>query len=165
MQEKERDDTGVDIRPKKKKAEDNELDITPMIDITFLLLAFFVVASKMDPTTAVDMPRAQFGEAISEKDSVVMIVTLGATPDSYLIFKGRNKDDATQIKETEPIAQEEAVAYFVEQELSSRPDVQTIMIKAEGKVKTGAIETVKRGISGSELAETRLLYVGVEEEQ
>ena len=37
------------VMPRRKR-DDDEMDITPMIDITFLLLIFFVVASKMDPT-------------------------------------------------------------------------------------------------------------------
>ena len=47
----------VAFQPPKKKREESELDITPMIDITFLLLAFFVVVSKMDPTLAIPVPK------------------------------------------------------------------------------------------------------------
>lgn len=32
----------------RKKREDDEMDITPMIDITFLLLIFFIVCSTME---------------------------------------------------------------------------------------------------------------------
>ncbi|MEZ6094618.1 MAG: biopolymer transporter ExbD [Pirellulaceae bacterium] len=163
MSERERDDAGADIRPRKHKDEDNELDITPMIDITFLLLAFFVVASKMDPSAAVDLPRASFGDPVSEKDSVVFIITKGSDKDSYVIFKGRSNDEEAKINETEPTAQEEAVGFFVEQQLSTYPEKQTILVKAEGGVKTGAVEVVKRGISLSDLAESRQIYVGVEE--
>ena len=60
---------------------------------------------------------------------------------------------------------ESAVADYVEQELSARPQVTAILIKAEGDVKTRAVEMVKRGISGSELGREREIYVGVEEEQ
>ena len=64
---------GISLR--KTKTEDAELDITPMIDITFLLLAFFVMVSKMDPTTAVDLPKAQYGFTVPEKNCVVFVVT------------------------------------------------------------------------------------------
>ena len=37
-----KDDAKIEMR-KRKKGDDADLDITPMIDITFLLLAFFVV--------------------------------------------------------------------------------------------------------------------------
>ncbi len=159
----DREEIGGGLQPPKQKPEDAELDITPMIDITFLLLSFFVVVSKMDPTQSVDLPRASFGEAVSEKESVVFLITKGETKDAYSIFRGRNLED--QIKETEPTAQEEEVGFYCEKHLSSHPEVQTILIKAEGTVKTGAVEIVKRGISLSELAQTRQIYVGVEEQK
>ena len=63
------------------------------------------------------------------------------------------------------IEQEEQIAEYVENELSRNPKIQVILIKAEGDVKTGAVETVKRGVAGSELGLTRKLYVAVETTQ
>ena len=54
---------------------------------------------------------------------------------------------------------------YCEQELSARPEVTAILIKAEGNVRTGAVEQVKRGIASSDLGRERNIYVGVEEEQ
>ena len=54
-------DTRVEVKPRREMGDD-ELDITPMIDIVFLLLAFFVVVSKMDPKPAVDLPIAKYGK-------------------------------------------------------------------------------------------------------
>lgn len=158
-----RDDVGGEIKSRPRKNEDTEMDITPMIDMTFLLLAFFIMCSKMDPTVAVELPGAFYGDAVSEKDSVVLVVAGGASKDDYTIFRGRSDDDP--IRETEPMAQEEAVANYVQQQLSARPDVQTIVIKAEGKVKTSAVEIVKRGAVQAELADGRRLYIAVEEKQ
>ncbi|MEZ6068519.1 MAG: biopolymer transporter ExbD [Planctomycetaceae bacterium] len=36
-------------RKSKRAAEEDDLDITPMIDVTFLLLIFFMVTSTMEP--------------------------------------------------------------------------------------------------------------------
>ena len=154
-----------DIKPRKTKTEDAELDITPMIDVTFLLLAFFVMVSKMDPTTAVDLPPAQYGTTVPEKNCVVFVVTEGTTPEDSFIFKGRGKEDSEKIPDGDPIAMEGAIADYVESELSARPQITAILIKAEGNVKTRFVELVKRGISGSELGREREIYVGVEEEQ
>lgn len=46
---------------KKKKVEEAELDITPMIDVTFLLLIFFMVTSTMQATPDRDIPGAKDG--------------------------------------------------------------------------------------------------------
>ena len=47
---------------KKKKPEEAELDITPMIDVTFLLLIFFMVTSTMQATPDKDIPGAKRGD-------------------------------------------------------------------------------------------------------
>lgn len=67
------DDDDEPAMPRKKRPEE-EMDITPMIDITFLLLIFFVVASKMDPTQTGKIPEATNGLAISAKDSAVIFI-------------------------------------------------------------------------------------------
>ena len=155
---------GQDIKPPKKKREDADLDITPMIDITFLLLAFFVVVSKMDPQTAVDLPKADYGDTVPEKNCVVFVVTAGDTPKTSNIYKGRAKDDSALVQGDEAIDKEAEIGEYVESQLSARPQVTAILIKAEGDVRTGAVQMVKRGIAGSELAETRQIFVAVEEQ-
>ena len=53
---------------------DAEMDITPMIDIVFLLLIFFLVASKMDEAATVKLPPARHGVDISQENAIVVIV-------------------------------------------------------------------------------------------
>ena len=151
-----------DIRKNKKRDDDAEMDITPMIDITFLLLAFFVMVSKMDPQLAVALPEAKFGTNVPEKNCVVLVVIPGETPDEYKIFKGRSMDEKDQVVDGEVTDQEADIAEYVENEFSAHPKLEAVLIKGEGEVSTGAIEVAKRGAGGSELARTRKLYVGVE---
>ncbi len=70
-----------DVLPRRKSDDEADLDITPMIDITFLLLAFFVMVSKMDPQLPVDLPQALNGDVIPEKNCVVLVVLKGAGDD------------------------------------------------------------------------------------
>ncbi len=152
------------LQTRKARNEDAELDITPMIDITFLLLAFFVVASKMDPTVAVALPPAEQGESTPEKNCIVLVVTRSETDKNEVsVFKGRSKAPNTMVPIGDPIDMEADIATYVESEISSRPEVRVILIKAEGDVKTGQVELVKRGIAGSELAEDREIHIGVED--
>jgi biopolymer transport protein ExbD len=63
--------------------EDADLDITPMIDMVFLLLIFFLVASTPDQQTAIELPPAQHGIAVSQSDAVIFTLGeggLGAAP-------------------------------------------------------------------------------------
>jgi biopolymer transport protein ExbD len=59
----------------KRKQDDVDLDITPMIDMVFLLLIFFLVSSTPDQKTAIELPEARHGVAVTQNDSV--IITLG----------------------------------------------------------------------------------------
>jgi hypothetical protein len=76
------DDDPVSVSP--GRPEDEEVDITPMIDITFLLLIFFVVTSKMDPTQTGRIPPATQGWSVSAKDSAVLFVSPG-TGDTAIV--------------------------------------------------------------------------------
>ena len=158
-------DTQVTLKKRKENPDDGELDITPMIDITFLLLAFFVVVSKMDPQQAVDLPKATFGVSVQDKDTVVVIVGKAEGATENQVFLGRSKEPAIAVASTDPADIEEAVGEYVQGQLSANPEKDSIMIKAEGDVKVGLVETVRKGVAKSELAESRKLYAGIKEEQ
>ncbi len=158
-----KDESGLKLPKRKRNPDDGELDITPMIDITFLLLAFFVVASKMDPQAAIDLPKASYGVAIPEKAAVTLLVTLEEGTNNFKIFKGKNEKNP--VLATEPDEIEEEIAQFVQDQLGANPEKTSILIKASGDVTTGTVEMVRRGVAGSEMAAERQVYVGVEEEQ
>lgn len=66
---------GGDAGIKKKKNEDADLDITPMIDVVFLLLIFFMVTSTMDDQKAANVPPAVHGVgADANKATIVSVV-------------------------------------------------------------------------------------------
>lgn len=162
------DEAGIELPKRKRNPDDGELDITPMIDVTFLLLAFFVVVSKMDPQAAVPLPMASYGQSISEKNAVTLIVVVDkSNSDKALIYKGTAMTDETLVAEGEAEAQEQDIADFVENELFANPTKNAVIIKASGRCKTRMVELVKRGVSKSELAraDSRKLYIGIEEEQ
>lgn len=158
-------DTGVDLSPARKlTVEDSEPDLTPMIDIVFLLLSFFVVGSKIDPQFALDLPFAVSGENISDRVSVAIVVKKkeGATG-QFEVYKGASTDPSAMIQETDPLQIEQEIAEYVEVELSRHPDFQAVLIKAEGEVTTGVVQIVKRGVSMSEMAKTRRIFLAVKE--
>lgn len=158
------DDTNIELKKRTENPEEGELDITPMIDITFLLLAFFVVVSKMDPQAAVDLPPASFGESVQDKECVVLIVAKAESGVKTNFYAGRSKTSEFEIMATEPEEIEDAIGSFVQDELSAHPELSSILIKAEGNVRVGDVELAKRGVARSELAETRKLFAGIKEE-
>ncbi|MBL8826550.1 MAG: biopolymer transporter ExbD [Planctomycetaceae bacterium] len=67
--------------------EEPELDITPMIDLTFLLLIFFLVTSVPDVQRALELPPARHGVAADPRTSLIVtlaVVTPGQAPAVFL---------------------------------------------------------------------------------
>ena len=145
------------IEPKKRRQEDAEMDITPMIDITFLLLAFFVVVSTMDPKRAVQLPVSEVAEKIPEKQCVMIYVDKEPSDKDAKVYIGDTGNDLVTGTEEEVM---EKIAAFVEKKLIETPKLEYVMIKAHGDSKNGQIERIKRAAAKN--AGDRKLLVGVE---
>jgi len=93
--------------------ESAELDITPMIDITFLLLIFFLVASTTDVQSSVELPPARYGKGVSDRTSVILTVAERGGPGPARVYL----DDGTggSPLPDDPAAQEEQIAQYVRQ--------------------------------------------------
>jgi biopolymer transport protein ExbD len=91
------------VLPRRRIKIDNTLDITPMIDVTFLLLIFFIVCGRPDVQAALSLPKAEYGEGVSGKDSMVISVATGDRPERARVYLADGKvgdpiggDDASQ---------------------------------------------------------------------
>lgn len=64
---------------RKRRAKFAKLDMTPMIDVVFLLIIFFMVSSTLVKTRgmAVKLPRATSSEAETKNQIVISITTSG----------------------------------------------------------------------------------------
>ncbi|MCA9079805.1 MAG: biopolymer transporter ExbD [Planctomycetaceae bacterium] len=143
------------MRRKKRTLKlDDEMDITPMIDVTFLLLIFFMVTSKMEDTSALEIPPARNGLGVSVKDSVVLsIFKTDADPEIYL-SNGK--------KENGPVSLEEVTTY-VREGLAEQK--RTLIIKADRDIPSGFVEDVARAASEADenagTEEAMQYFVGV----
>jgi len=157
----DRQETKVVMKQRTKRAGDGDLDITPMIDITFLLLAFFVVVSKMDPTTIVNMPKAKYGDSVPEQTAVILVVE-ASDEDTPLVYKGKSKNDSAKCSgQIEDIEQQ--LSDYVKDEMANNPLKTAVIIKAEKRVKYRHLDIVKRAVSGV-LTEENVIHIGIEEE-
>ncbi|MCH2210497.1 MAG: biopolymer transporter ExbD [Fuerstiella sp.] len=79
------------IGGRKKRTADSDLDITPMIDVTFLLLIFFMVTSTMQATPDKDIPPAVTGQNANANGylNVEILSPDVISDDSRLLFDGR----------------------------------------------------------------------------
>lgn len=63
-------------RARKAKSEGSQVDMTPMIDVVFQLIIFFIVTIKMDQSINEDiqLAKAEYGPIIKEQDPRTMVV-------------------------------------------------------------------------------------------
>jgi biopolymer transport protein ExbD len=143
------------IRMSEGIKDEDELDITPMIDITFLLLIFFVVASKMDPTQTGRTPKATHGLSVSAKDSAVLFMSAGSG--ERAIIKNLDgaefsSDEETQISE---------IVEYVTEELDRGK--QQVMILGDEDVRVGEVTRVQT-IIGDAFEDLDATYIAVQED-
>lgn len=141
-------------------SDDEEMDITPMIDITFLLLIFFIVASKMNTGTEVTLPLARHGVAVTVKNSVVLTM-LGGDPNFVDVYYGSG-DNLRRIDAIDPIVQEELVVGYVEDELTAERPKEQVVIRADKDVKHREVSRILRAVGRIEGVAA---YVAVLEER
>lgn len=108
----EQDGPILQRRPVRDEAE---LDITPMIDVTFLLLIFFIVASVPDPNAAVDLPPARYGSSVSKNNSfTVTLSDSGNNSVDVYLAEGKKGDPLPREEEAQTEAIREAVSLAVQ---------------------------------------------------
>ena len=130
-----------------------------MIDITFLLLIFFLVAAKMDSSAAVDLPKAETGVAVVGKNAIVLIIREGSAE-----LANVTAGDGTQFPTSDEDTQNEKITEYIRAQLDSAPPKDTVLIRAERLVKHREIGRVAKAIAeATEEDELQRLYIAVEE--
>ena len=122
-----------------RKREEGDLDITPMIDITFLLLIFFLVSSKMDQDAAVDLPPAKNGMGVVNNQSVMLILRKGQDRRALISNGGGREFPLSSGLES----QEDEITQYVQKEINDG-DKFSIIIKAEKEVSHGEVARVTK---------------------
>lgn len=125
------DETDGPVLPRKRVPIDNNLDMTPMIDVTFLLLIFFLVSSIPDASAALNLPAAESGIGVSSKKSLIITVTQddGAREPTVYLADSRSGDPLPSALK----AQDDAVRAAAE--TAARNGLTEVLIKAEGHVR------------------------------
>ncbi len=149
------DELPDDLGPMLKRRplrDDSDLDITPMIDITFLLLIFFMVASIPDPQNHVSRPSAIHGKTINARDAVFVTVIEG-DDGSVVVYKGANKEGEPLAADHE-LQREALLEYFREQVAAGK---SKLIFNGEKTLKMGDVIRI------SALAKEIGLYWAVKE--
>lgn len=141
-----------EIEPRETQPIDDEIDFTPMVDIVFLLLIFFMVSTKITKSPKVDLPESFNGKNVIEKEFVIIALRKG-TEDSAEVIGVDGKPFSSDITQ-----QEAEIAEYVEKELSS--ERTQVLVKASGDVRYGEVERVRQAISNV-LEEGQSVHIAV----
>lgn len=139
----------------KRPQLDAEMDITPMIDMVFLLLIFFILTSKMTGEKTYPVPPAKHGSSVVIKNCVSILVSRG-TGGTPLVARG----DGTTFSE-DPELQAAEIAEYIQLELDSGRKSE-ILVRAEGNVTSGQMKKVKQAIA-EVLEEGKMINIAVSE--
>lgn len=132
----------------------DDLDITPMIDVTFLLLIFFMVTSTMQATQDSDVPVARHGVGVDTRGSTMVLV--------HNDGNGLNGTSVVELKEaggTTEVTLDELTARVRERFQSGVVDV---IIKADRGVPHGFVQEVTRAVTEIDGVK---FYIGIEEKK
>ncbi|MCG8650063.1 MAG: biopolymer transporter ExbD [Pirellulales bacterium] len=155
----ELEDDADDFSLPRKKRDDDEMDITPMIDITFLLLIFFIVCSTMDPTKIGTIPEADNGLAVSAKDSAVIFIE-PAGDDKVILRRG----DQTEFSRDEDLQATEIIDYITSEiERSVGRNKQHVMLFGDADVEVNHVTRIQK-IIGDAFEELDSTYIAVKEQ-
>ncbi len=137
-------------RARRKGSDDDELDITPMIDMTFLLLIFFMVTSTMETPEALAIPESKWGQGVESKDAIIMTIdVIDDAPAVYLSEK----------IEGTPVSLAEVTAY-VKSQIS--PTRNIIIVKSDREVPEGFVQDVARAANDVDVDYELIFYTAVD---
>ncbi len=142
-------------RTTKSPEFDGEFDITPMIDVVFLLLIFFIVTARMAPKNVGSLPEAKFGETHAASEAAVINVK-AAAPDSPIV----SRKDGSVFSADKDVQAQEISDYLIYQMESK--GMRFVMICAEPEVKSREIARI-RDIVSRELAPEQEIMIAVQQ--
>ena len=143
----------------RKQVTDTEMDITPMIDITFLLLIFFLVASKMDQSTAVKLPPARHATAVATRNAVVVTIDAATDGATATVYKGDGVSEVSKINTVDLAAMEAELEEYVADTLLEDSRKTQVLIKAAGALRHRDVARVVQAVS--RVADVQGLHVAV----
>ncbi len=129
------------VLPRRRIANDSNMDITPMIDIVFLLLIFFLVSSRPDPSTAVELPTAEYGAGVDAKTTAAVTIAAGGAPDVPRVYLAAGRVEAHLLPEDESSQTPRLEEYFASELAEGK---SAVLIKAEREVRHRHVARIAR---------------------
>jgi biopolymer transport protein ExbD len=125
------------MKVKRANVEPVEMDMTPMIDMTFQLIAFFMILINFDASEqdeSIQLPLSALAKP--PESALESPITIQLTKDGKPVLAGQPYDTVTSIK---PLLENER--YVLQSQGRSEKDA-TIIIRAHRDAKTGIVQEV-----------------------
>ncbi|MDO4550364.1 MAG: biopolymer transporter ExbD [Planctomycetia bacterium] len=132
--------------------DDAEMDITPMIDVVFLMLIYFLVCSTTQAQLPVKLPPATYGTAVSDVMSLTFIVQHQEGGDPKVWQEGRAPFSM------DPEQQAAQITRAVEE--AKMNGIFEVLVKVDKELKQKHLEHVRAAISE---VEDIKLYMAVDD--
>jgi len=132
---------------KRNLREDVEMDITPMIDITFLLLIFFLVCSTPDQQSAIELPAARYGKGVGERESVIITLSDEGV-DSAPVYLADGKIQSKRLPDD--LEQQREMIRSAVDKGRRQEGKENVLIKADRNVASRDVARVIKAVSAVE---------------
>jgi biopolymer transport protein ExbD len=140
----ERQDPAAPLMSRQRPTVDDEMDITPMIDITFLLLIYFLLVSVPDMQASIQLPHARHGDPVSQR--IATVITLGeSSGESSPVYLADGKVPAA-LAEGNLSAQRTVIVEHVRRGLQDEDRID-VVIKADRRVPHREVARVMQAAS------------------
>lgn len=109
--------------------EEFEVDFTPLIDVTFLLLIFFMVTATLNQPTKVKLPKAKSGNAEMVEGKIIVHIREGDDKDGMARVGDESEDAKVKIG-------------GIKAKLSNYASLDVAMIRADSEVDFAFVDKV-----------------------
>ncbi len=135
-------------------------DVTPMCDIAFLLLIFFMMTAKVGVNADVEQPAALNADDV-QTNRVVVVLAQTDPGGEALLYIGDTATEANLVI-GDLKSQEEQIQRYIEESVVRKPDIEGIVLKADKRLKQKYVALVNRAAYAG--GGGRQMYVGIDQE-
>ena len=154
------------IKRNKRPIEGGDMDITPMIDCTFLLLIYFLLTSSFASKSKVTLPTALHGAQAAEAEAIIITVSRNANGEAQVFLA--DDVDPNHAAPGSPEDQEKAIHKYLAEQSAKVSKAKTVrknvLIKASVGLKQREMDRIEKAVAKSDM-EVESLFVGVSEQK
>ncbi len=125
---------------KTRQEADTEIDMTPIIDVTFQLLIFFMFAATLVKAAKLELPEAEHGIGVDVQTAVIITVGPPGPNGRCPVYLGDTLDG-------EPVTVEEVARYVREQVAAGK---ENVIVKAAATARHADVFAVEQAVAAVE---------------